>query len=125
MLAVQPSLAPKDVRLLYLRCCVDNCLHAGRCSALVKVAPDLSDIFIGHATWWTYTSMLKIRKHYTIELQGEQYNARTTSMSSYPGELVLHQPCHQRLTQLPQEVEVSCCYFADCQAIELRHLHFV
>ncbi|KAF6266793.1 phospholipase B-like protein [Scenedesmus sp. NREL 46B-D3] len=57
----------------------------GRCSALVKIAPDFSDIFVGHATWWTYTSMLKIYKHYTFELQGEQYKTRTTSMSSYPG----------------------------------------
>jgi hypothetical protein len=51
----------------------------------VKVAPDFSDIFIGHATWWTYTSMLKVYKHYTFELQGQQYKTRTTSMSSYPG----------------------------------------
>lgn len=57
----------------------------GRCSALVKVAPDFSNIFIGHATWWTYTSMLRVYKHYTFELQGEQYKTRTTSMSSYPG----------------------------------------
>lgn len=51
----------------------------------MKVAPDFSNIFIGHATWWTYTSMLRVYKHYTFELQGEQYKTRTTSMSSYPG----------------------------------------
>eukprot|EP00955_Chlamydomonas_euryale_P070636 360817-Chlamydomonas_euryale.AAC.1 len=31
---------------------------AGRCSALIKVAADLSDVFVGHSTWDSYTSAL-------------------------------------------------------------------
>lgn len=52
---------------------------------LVKVTPDLSDLLVGHTTWWTYTSMSRIYKHYSLALQGSQYKAHTTSMSSYPG----------------------------------------
>lgn len=58
---------------------------AGRCSVLVKVTPDLSDLLVGHVTWWTFTSMTRIYKHYTFNLHGSQYKTHTTSMSSYPG----------------------------------------
>lgn len=54
---------------------------------LVKVTPDLSDLLMGHTTWWTYTAMTRIYKHYSFALQGSQYRAHTTSMSSYPGML--------------------------------------
>eukprot|EP00879_Flechtneria_rotunda_P009863 GHRR01010315.1.p1 GENE.GHRR01010315.1~~GHRR01010315.1.p1 ORF type:complete len:548 (+),score=138.18 GHRR01010315.1:757-2400(+) len=57
----------------------------GHCSVLIKVIPDLSDLLIGHTTWWTYTGMTRIYKHYSFALQGQQYKARTSSLSSYPG----------------------------------------
>lgn len=67
--------------------CVAHCLciPAGRCSVLVKVSPDLTDIFMGHTTWWTYTAMTRLYKHYTFGLHGPSYKVATTSMSSYPG----------------------------------------
>jgi hypothetical protein len=64
---------------------VHSYCSAGRCSVLVKVTPDLSDLLVGHTTWWTYTAMSRIYKHYSLALQGRQYKAHTSSMSSYPG----------------------------------------
>jgi hypothetical protein len=76
----------------------------------VKIAPDFSDIFIGHATWWTYTSMLKIYKHYTFELQGGQYKTRTTSMSSYPGKSSAHTcACVTSAPAADVQQDVSTC----------------
>lgn len=45
---------------------------SGKCSALVKLAPDLSDIWLGHSTWDTYTAALRIFKHYNFKLRGLQ-----------------------------------------------------
>jgi cytosine/adenosine deaminase-related metal-dependent hydrolase len=57
----------------------------GRCSVLIKVTPDFQDLLLGHVTWWTYTGMTRLYKHYSFALHGKQYNTRLTSMSSYPG----------------------------------------
>ncbi len=51
------------------------------CSAALRVAPDLSDIFFGHATWCNYDSMLRIFKHYNFQYETPQ----VSSFSSYPG----------------------------------------
>ena len=51
------------------------------CSAALRVAPDLSDIFFGHATWCNYDSMLRIFKHYNLQYTSPQ----VSSFSSYPG----------------------------------------
>lgn len=59
----------------------------GKCSALVKLAPDLSDIYMGHSTWDSYTAMLRIYKHYTFNLTELQPAAQHMSFSSYPGEV--------------------------------------
>uniref|UniRef100_A0A7S0YIV8 Phospholipase B-like n=1 Tax=Polytomella parva TaxID=51329 RepID=A0A7S0YIV8_9CHLO len=58
--------------------------HSGRCSALVKVTPDLEDILIGHATWGSYGSMLRVYKHYNFSLSSTYRNTRV-SFASYPG----------------------------------------
>lgn len=41
---------------------------SGKCSALVKVASDLSNIYMAHSTWDTFTAMLRIFKHYQFQL---------------------------------------------------------
>ncbi|KAJ9506011.1 hypothetical protein QJQ45_016659, partial [Haematococcus lacustris] len=57
----------------------------GHCSALVKVRPDLRDLLVGHATWWSYSSLLRIYKHYTTALHHPAVSAQRLSFSSYPG----------------------------------------
>jgi hypothetical protein len=61
----------------------------GKCSALIKVSADLSDIFFGHSTWDSFTAMTRIYKHYQLNLQQVSggVSAQSLSFSSYPGEL--------------------------------------
>jgi len=37
---------------------------SGHCSALIKLLPGNKDLHISHATWWTYSSMLRVFKLY-------------------------------------------------------------
>ena len=57
------------------------------CSALIKLADDYSDIWFGHNTWHTYTSMIRIFKEYRfISNKGEE-KSKTIAFSSYPATL--------------------------------------
>lgn len=55
------------------------------CSALVKLALDLSDIFFGHATWSSYNTMLRTYKHYNLNYASAA--SKQISFSGYPGTL--------------------------------------
>jgi hypothetical protein len=55
----------------------------GRCSALVRLTPNNSDIFVGHTTFSDYSEMNRIFKHYDIPLTG--VSSQRMSFSSYPG----------------------------------------
>ena len=58
------------------------------CSALVRVSPAGDDIFFGHDTWDTYSSMVRTYKHYNFHLgpkKGRKGGATPVSMSSTPG----------------------------------------
>jgi len=57
--------------------------QTGRCSALVRLAKDNSDIFMGHTTFSDYSEMNRIWKYYDFPLSGAV--ARTMGFSSYPG----------------------------------------
>lgn len=57
--------------------------RTGRCSALVRVANDTSDIFVGHATFSDFAEMLRVFKYYDFPLK--KRGARTVGFSSYPG----------------------------------------
>ena len=56
------------------------------CSAIVKVLPDLSDIYVAHNTWAGYKTMLRQMKVYRFPFNSLTTNNSDTMMfSSYPG----------------------------------------
>lgn len=58
----------------------------GRCSVLIKVTSDLSDLFIAHTTWGSYWTMQRIWKTYNLNIPTS--NSSGISFSGYPGMLV-------------------------------------
>lgn len=61
--------------------------EAGHCSAIVTVAADMSDIFFGHSSWFTFSNTNRIFKHYYLDFRSPTAPtaARGVSFSSYPG----------------------------------------
>lgn len=57
----------------------------GHCSALVRVAPENKDLFVGHTTWSDYSQMTRVFKYYTFQLPGAYTAAKVMAFSSYPG----------------------------------------
>ena len=57
------------------------------CSALVKVANDLSDIWMGHNTWTTYGTMIRTFKEYRFVSNNQTEKSKVVVFSSYPGSL--------------------------------------
>lgn len=61
----------------------------GHCSALVRLLPNNTDLYVSHDTWNTYQSMLRILKKYKMPLRkvpkGEAIPGIDMSFSSYPG----------------------------------------
>ena len=56
------------------------------CSALIKVANDLSDVWFGHSTWSGYNRLIKIFKEYRYYPGGKfPVKAKTILIASYPG----------------------------------------
>lgn len=68
-------------------------LGSGSCSALIKVLPDNSDIYVSQDTWNNFNSMLRILKFYdfgfhTLPEGGEVVAGHAMSFSSYPGSVL-------------------------------------
>lgn len=61
-------------------------LEQSKCSALITFSSDLSELYMGHSTWDSYTAMLRIYKHYIFDLSFTPAGAHM-SFSSYPGEI--------------------------------------
>mmetsp|Transcript_29196 Transcript_29196/g.67200 ORF Transcript_29196/g.67200 Transcript_29196/m.67200 type:complete len:558 (-) Transcript_29196:11-1684(-) len=60
-------------------------LH-GMCSGIVKVSGAYEDLYMAHSSWFTYSNMDRIFKHYHMDLNAK-VAARKVSFSSYPGYL--------------------------------------
>lgn len=58
-----------------------------RCSALVKVSPDLTQIWVGQVAWFTYSAMLRVFKHYDFALTNPSIPGNSMGFSSYYGQL--------------------------------------
>ena len=63
----------------------DYTLDSGRCSGLIKLLGDFSELFFSHTSWWSYSSMIRMMKHYDTPLRDSAVRARQVSFSSYPG----------------------------------------
>eukprot|EP01112_Ceratiomyxa_fruticulosa_P007551 TRINITY_DN1964_c0_g2_i1.p1 TRINITY_DN1964_c0_g2~~TRINITY_DN1964_c0_g2_i1.p1 ORF type:complete len:544 (+),score=96.30 TRINITY_DN1964_c0_g2_i1:199-1830(+) len=61
--------------------------HLTHCSALIKLKDDLSDIFVGHTTWFFYMGTNRIFKHIHLNLTNSATSSKSYSFSSYPGML--------------------------------------
>jgi len=57
----------------------------GHCSVIIKVADDFSDIFGGHSTWESYTTMLRVYKFYNFNFNHPMAVAKNMAFSSYYG----------------------------------------
>eukprot|EP00047_Mylnosiga_fluctuans_P010788 m.17929 g.17929 ORF g.17929 m.17929 type:complete len:518 (-) comp3290_c0_seq1:566-2119(-) len=57
------------------------------CSALVRLTPDYSELFVGHTTFNAYWCMLRVFKHYIYDVPGLPIAAGTVSFSSRPGDI--------------------------------------
>ncbi|RCN29857.1 lysophospholipase [Ancylostoma caninum] len=57
----------------------------GRCSGLIKVAPNNADLFISQVTMSGFQNMLRVLKLYKFGYDREFFPGYATSMASYPG----------------------------------------
>lgn len=57
------------------------------CSGLIRVTGNLSELYAAHSSWFTYSSMLRIYKHYNFQVKNTNTASRKISFSSYPGVL--------------------------------------
>ena len=57
----------------------------GHCSALIKVTGNMSDLFLSHSSWYTFSNMNRIFKHYNFNFNDKSTKSKKISFSSYPG----------------------------------------
>lgn len=61
--------------------------YRSHCSALIKMADDFSDIWMGHNSWFSYNTMIRIFKEYRFVSNDDSVKGKTVAFSSYPGVL--------------------------------------
>jgi len=57
------------------------------CSGLVRLLPDRSNIFVGQTTFNGYAYMLRVFKHFKLNLHNPMNHGQTMSFSARPGDL--------------------------------------
>ena len=57
------------------------------CSALIKISEDFSDIFFGHNSWFTFSSLSRVFKEYNFDFNNKLVKAKSIMFSSYPAVL--------------------------------------
>eukprot|EP01084_Bolivina_argentea_P255919 430647_1 len=62
-------------------------LMRGRCSALVKITPEIDNLFIGHSTWFIYEGSVRIFKYYKFAFETVPTATNVMMFSSYPAML--------------------------------------
>jgi len=60
-------------------------ISMSHCSALIKVLPDLSNIYFAHTSWFSYSATTRILKYYDFPLSPQSTAAQKVTFSSYPG----------------------------------------
>lgn len=80
------TLRPDFTRMNHLEI-FDHIEENSHCSALIKVAPDFSDVWFGHNTWTNFSSMMRIFKEYRFQSNKKTEKAKTVAFSGYPGVL--------------------------------------
>lgn len=66
---------------------VDRVRKTTHCSALVKVNGDFTDMWFGHAAWFTFEGIIRIFKSYNTPLHNPAAVGKQFSFASYPGYL--------------------------------------
>ncbi|KAJ1366547.1 hypothetical protein KIN20_027228 [Parelaphostrongylus tenuis] len=61
--------------------------EAGRCSGLVKVAPENKDLFFAHVAMSSLSWMMRVLKLYKFSYDAKEVPGRIVSFSGYPGQL--------------------------------------
>jgi hypothetical protein len=56
------------------------------CGPALQVTADLSDLVMGHVSWFTYTSMTRVYKHYSFNLTGQGLQGRKVGSSGSVGQ---------------------------------------
>ncbi|KAK9798176.1 hypothetical protein WJX73_007462 [Symbiochloris irregularis] len=87
---LQPALEPRGVKLQDMQdpgAVMAKLTETSKCSALVKVTGNLDNLLLSHSSWFTYSGMVRIYKHYDFKLQNPAHKLQRASFSGYPGEL--------------------------------------
>ncbi|KAK3755109.1 hypothetical protein QZH41_017929, partial [Actinostola sp. cb2023] len=60
-------------------------LSNGHCSVLIKALPGYENILASHTSWFHYSTMIRIYKHYHLNIKESTTGSFKMSFSSYPG----------------------------------------